>query len=603
MIKAPRLILSRYTLVPGQIEWCRPDEPIMLGALDTDNEPAVIEPVLAGIEYRAIAKKRLHRPARRHPGRKAAVGFELHESNRLLAIKSRSLLGGGVLGMKRNQFPEARYRPVLGSERVCAKQSNAEHCAESNVLDELHAVLPRLTERLKCLAMIERMSRDAPGGLCDSLLASIGLPCLFLRETPALVGARSAHLIYGFEDYELDPDRRELRKSTARVAVEPLVFDLLQYLIGSRARVASKNDLIATVWRGRVVSDSTLTSRMNAARNAIGDSGEQQRLIRTIPRKGFRFVGEVHEIEPARLEARSIPAAHRSGDASDAVISPVDKQTMTFCRTKGGINLATASIGHGPPLIRAALWATNIEYDWQSPITGPLLQRLAMRFHLIRYDGRGAGLSDRNVADISFATMLEDLETVVDSSKFGRFALLGISGGAASSIVYAVRHPERVSRLVLLGGYAQGRNMRGSPQYADEARAFQTMLRSGWGDEHSVFMRAFCSFFIPGASANEIKSFVDFQRMATTGENAIKLRSAVDDIDIVSLLPQVSVPTIVFHSIHDNLVPFDQGRRLAALIPNAKFVPLESANHALLSNELAWEKFVTQTEEFLADRY
>jgi len=283
------------------------------------------------------------------------------------------------------------------------------------------------------------------------------------------------------------------------------------------------------------------------------------------------------------------------------VTSQINKQTVTFCQTKGGINLATASIGHGPALIRAALWATNIEYDWESPITGPLLQRLAMRFHLVRYDGRGAGLSDRNVADISFATMLEDLETVVDSAKFKRFALLGISGGAATSIAYAVRHPERVSRLVLLGGYAQGRNMRGSPQYADEAKAFQTMLRSGWGDEHSVFMRAFCSFFIPGASADEIRSFVDFRRMATTGENAMKLRSAVDDINVVELLPQLSVPTIVLHSIHDNLVPFDQGRRLAASIPNAKFVPLESANHALLSNESAWAKFVSQAEEFLAD--
>jgi pimeloyl-ACP methyl ester carboxylesterase len=198
--------------------------------------------------------------------------------------------------------------------------------------------------------------------------------------------------------------------------------------------------------------------------------------------------------------------------------------------------------------------------------------------------------------------MMDDLETVVDSTKFSRFALLGISGGAATSIAYAVRHPERVSRLVLLGGYAQGRNMRGSPQYADEAKAFQTMLRSGWGDEHSVFMRAFCSFFIPGASAEEIRSFVDFQRLATTGENAMKLRSAVDDINIVDLLPQLSVPTIVFHSIHDNLVPFDQGRRLAVSIPNAKFVPLESANHALLSNESAWAKFVSQAEEFLADR-
>lgn len=396
---------------------------------------------------------------------------------------------------------------------------------------------------------------------------------------------------YFFENYSLDAGRRELRRGDDLVPVEPLVFDLLEFLIRNRDRMVTKNDLISSVWKGRIVSESTLTTRINAVRNAVADNGEQQRLIRTIPRRGFRFVGEVQEIE-----ARPIPAAYKSAEGSR-----VEKQTVTFCQTNDGINLAAASIGHGPVLIRAAHWATNIEYDWHSPITGPLLQRLAMHFQLIRYDGRGAGLSDRNVADVSFATMLDDLETVVDSCKFSRFALLGISGGAATSIAYAVRHPERVSRLVLLGGYAQGRNMRGSPQYADEAKAFQTMLRSGWGDEHSVFMRAFCSFFIPGASADEIKSFVDFQRIATTGENAMKLRSAVDDIDIVALLRQVSVPTIVFHSVHDNLVPFDQGRRLAASIPNAKFVPLESANHALLSNEPAWARFVSHVEEFLAD--
>jgi DNA-binding winged helix-turn-helix (wHTH) protein/pimeloyl-ACP methyl ester carboxylesterase len=434
--------------------------------------------------------------------------------------------------------------------------------------------------------------------LCDSLPEASGFPCLLLPEPQW--GARP--LSYVFEDYSLDPGRRELRRGAELVPVEPLVFDLLEFLIGNRERVVSKDDLIASVWNGRIVSESTLTSRMNAARQAVGDSGEQQRLIRTIPRKGFRFVGEVQLIEASRPETRHIATAHESREASAAVVSPIEGQTVTFCQTKGGINLATASIGQGPILIRAAHWATNIEYDRESPITGPLLQRLAERFRLVRYDGRGAGLSDRNVGDVSFATMLEDLETVVDSLKLSRFPLLGISGGAATSIAYAVRHPERVSRLVLLGGYAQGRNMRGSPQYVDEARAFQTMLRSGWGDEHSAFMRAFCSFFIPGASAEEIKSFVDFQRMATTGENAMKMRAAVDDINIVELLHQVSVPTNVFHAVHDNLVPFDQGRRLAASIPNAKFVPLESANHALLSNESAWVKFVSQAEEFLAAR-
>src|SRR5262249_8937922 len=148
------------------------------------------------------------------------------------------------------------------------------------------------------------------------------------------------------------------------------------------------------------------------------------------------------------------------------------KQAVTFCRTVDGINLAVASVGCGPVLVRAAHWTGHIEYDWQNLVTGPLLPRLASRFHLVRYDDRRTGVSDRNVPAISLETMLYDLEGVGDALAVERFILLGISGGAATSIAYAVRHPHRVSKLVLFGGYAQGRNKRDSPQDAEEAAAF-----------------------------------------------------------------------------------------------------------------------------------
>src|SRR6185437_10147657 len=213
----------------------------------------------------------------------------------------------------------------------------------------------------------------------------------------------------------------------------------------------------------------------------------------------------------------------------------IPSQAVSFCKTKDGFSLAIASVGSGPPVVRASHWAASADYDWDNPSTGPLLQHLAARFRVIRYDGRGMGLSDRIVPDISFATMCDDLEAVIDSTQIGQFALLGISGGAATSIAYAAKHPDRVSKLVIIGGYARGRNTRGSPQDAEEAQAFLTMLRSGWGNEHSVFMRAFSSFFLPGAPPELIKSFIDFQRVSTTGENAVKLRMAVDDIDVYEL--------------------------------------------------------------------
>jgi pimeloyl-ACP methyl ester carboxylesterase/DNA-binding winged helix-turn-helix (wHTH) protein len=407
-------------------------------------------------------------------------------------------------------------------------------------------------------------------------------------------------LIYFFENYSLDIDRRELRRGAEDVDVEPQVFDVLAYLISHRERVITNDDLIASVWNGRLVSESTLSSRMAAVRHAVGDSGERQCVIRTIPRKGYRFIAEIREHSQARDGSDATPqnAAGLVAGAS----ATFSNQAVTFCRTVDGINIAVASVGRGPVLVRAGHWATNIEYDWQNLVTGPLLQRLADRFHLVRYDYRGNGLSDRDVPVISFQTMLYDLEAVVDALELERFALLGISGGAATSIAYAVRHPHRVSELLLYGGYAQGRNKRNSPQDADEAQAFITMIRKGYGDDRSAFARAFFSFWLPAGSPEQLESLISLMRAAhTDGRTAANLRQAVDDLDVVDLLPKVSAPTLVLHCIRDRLVPFELGRRLAASIPNARFVALESENHALLADEPAWVKFVTEIEAFLSD--
>ena len=381
------------------------------------------------------------------------------------------------------------------------------------------------------------------------------------------------------------------------VAVEPLVFDLLQYLIGNRDRVASKDDLIATVWRGRIVSDSTLTSRMNAARHAIGDSGEQQRLIRTIPRKGFRFVGDVQEQIP-REKRHAGSVAENVGDAR----SPMPIPSLSFCRATDGTNLAVATIGNGPVLLRTAQWINNLEHEWANPLTRPLWQRLSRQFRVIRYDGRGAGLSDRSVPDMSFAKYDDDLESLVETLQLERFALLGMSGGAALAISYAARHPDRISKLILYGGYSQGRNKRRSPQSTDEAKTMLAMMRSGWGDEGSIFFRAFSAFFIPNGTADQMKSLIELQRAAFSPEAAVAGRSAVDEIDVFDLLAHVRAPTIVFHSARDRLVPFEQGRLIAASIPKARLIPLDSENHILLPEEPAWKEFVSEMEAFLGDR-
>ena len=406
-------------------------------------------------------------------------------------------------------------------------------------------------------------------------------------------------MLYTFEDCLLHPERRELRRGGIVVPVEPLVFDLLEYLIRNRARVVSKDELIASVWRGRIVSESTLTSRMNAARHAVGDSGDQQRLIRTFSRKGFRFVGETLAQEEAIdcSSAGKSTAVRNKANATNAL----DVPTVSFCRVNDGVSLAVSSSGKGSVLLRTPSWINHLEHEWLNPLTAPLLHRLSSRFRLIRYDGRGAGLSDREVSDMSFERYRDDLEMIVDSLKVQKLALFGSSGGAALAIHYAAHHPKRVSKLVLLGGYALGRNKRRSPQTAEEAKAFITMMRNGWGDDESPFWRAFSSFFIPNPTPEQRAWWFALQRAAFTADSAILARQAVDDIDVLECCSHVKAPTIVFHSRRDNLVPFEQGRLIAASISSAQLVPLDSENHILLPHEPAWAKLIGDMEAFLMD--
>jgi DNA-binding winged helix-turn-helix (wHTH) protein/predicted esterase len=395
-------------------------------------------------------------------------------------------------------------------------------------------------------------------------------------------------LLYIFENYSLDLERRELRRGSELVDVEPRVFDLLEYLIRNRNRVVSKDDLIASVWSGRIVSDAALTSRINVLRQALGDSGDEQRLVRTVPRKGLRFVAEVRE---ENRQIGELVADHSTGGSSLQQL-PSAGQAVTFCRTTDRVNLAVATAGEGPTLIRTVHWVTNIDVDWNSPITGPLLRRLASKRRLVRYDGRGTGLSDRNVPYVSDATFMLDLEAVVRALELDRFSLLGISGGAATAIQYAVQHPDRVSKLVLFGGYPLGRSKRGAPE---EAEALVTMMN------RPEYWRAFLSLFMPSGSAEEVNRLLADHQASVSPDVSKKIRLRVDEIDIVDLLPRVRVPTIIFHSRHDNVVPFEQGRLLAASIPNAKFIALESENHALLAREPAWTEFVTEMEKFLGE--
>jgi DNA-binding winged helix-turn-helix (wHTH) protein/pimeloyl-ACP methyl ester carboxylesterase len=397
---------------------------------------------------------------------------------------------------------------------------------------------------------------------------------------------------FQFGEYSVDVDRRELRRGAELIDIGPQVFDLLVYLIHNRNRVVSKDDLLDAVWEGRIVSESTLTSRINAVRHAIGDTGSDQTLIKTIARKGFRFIGEVEEGKKA------VPQASAGG--AEAATGGL-RQEIHFCTASDGVRIAYAAVGKGPPLVKAANWLNHLEYDWQSPIWSHLLRAIAARYRLIRYDERGNGLSDWDVGDISFEAFVRDLESVVDANGLKRFPLLGISQGCAVSIAYAVRHPERVSQLVLYGGYARGRCRRGQQGEVEQADALLTLMRQGWGQENPAFRQIFTSLFIPDATPEQAHWFNDLQRMTTSPENAVRIRRTLDEIDVVGLLPDVRVPTLVLHCRNDAVQPFEEGRRMAAGIPGSHFVALEGSNHLILEHEPAWPRLLDEVTRFLGN--
>ena len=315
----------------------------------------------------------------------------------------------------------------------------------------------------------------------------------------------------------------------------------------------------------------------------------------------YAFMGDqaVKNIEKPVRVYRVIPAEDAKASATAHSASGVrEEQEIRFCTASDGVGIAYTTVGEGPPMVKAANWLNHLEFDWQSPIWRHVFTELSRDHQLVRYDERGNGLSDWEVDDISFDAFLRDLETVVDAVGLERFSLLGISQGCPVCIAYAVRHPERVSRLVLYGGYAAGWAKR-SQQDKERGNAIVELIRHGWGQDNPAFRQMFTSQMIPGATAEHMQWFNELQRMTTSPDNAARLRIAMGEIDVVSLLAQVSTPTLVMHAREDAVAPFDGGRKMASMIPGARFVPLESNTHVLIESEPAWPRFLAEIRSFL----
>jgi pimeloyl-ACP methyl ester carboxylesterase len=277
------------------------------------------------------------------------------------------------------------------------------------------------------------------------------------------------------------------------------------------------------------------------------------------------------------------------------------EQRIRFCRTPDGVTLAYATAGSGPPLVKAANWLTHIDHDWHSPVWRQWLVELSRQHQLIRYDERGCGLSDWDVPEQTFEAWISDLESVVDAAGLDRFPLLGISQGGAVAVAYAARHPERVSHLVVYGSYARGRVTRATSEADLRMHQLQVDLaRAGWGLDDPAFRQVFTAQFMPEGTREVWDAFNELQRQTTSPENAARVIDLTGSIDVVELAPLVQAPTLVLHARDDRRPPFAQGRLLASLIPDCRFVALDSSNHILLGDEPAWPVFLAEVEAFLA---
>ena len=274
-------------------------------------------------------------------------------------------------------------------------------------------------------------------------------------------------------------------------------------------------------------------------------------------------------------------------------------QEIRFARTSDGVRLAYAVHGSGPPLVVASCWLSHLQYDWQSPVWRHFLDDLGAVATLVRYDERGFGLSDWAVDDFSLEARLGDLETVIDAIGLDRFAVLGMSGGSAVAMAYAIKHPERVSRLVLYGTVC-GRPPTFEGDEVVEEETYRNMIRVGWAREDPVFRRVFTSRFIPDATEEQMRWFDDLQRMATSPENAVASRIGRQEVDIEADLHRITAPTLILQALGDRSTTFENAPDVAARVPNARLVPLESNNHILLADEPAWPVFLREVTTFLA---
>jgi class 3 adenylate cyclase/pimeloyl-ACP methyl ester carboxylesterase len=365
------------------------------------------------------------------------------------------------------------------------------------------------------------------------------------------------------------------------------IFEDAGDIFGNGVNVAARLESIAE--RGGICISSQVLDQIE---------GKVQLRYREMGRQNLKNISKPVEVFAVAIDKEA-------GSLASRVLANAElTQEIKYCRTSDSVRLAYATVGSGPPLVRSAHWLGHLEYDWEFPVFRHLLLGLAKNFSLVRYDARGNGLSDWDVAEVSLDAWVKDLETVVDAAGLEKFPLFGFSQGCAVSIAFAVRHPERVSHLFLYGGFARGRMKRPGLTHADRERysAMKTLMKLGWGSDEPTFRQIFTSLLMPTATKEQADAFNELQRLSASPECAVRYFETVSNFDVRNLLPLVKAPTLVMHVRDDIANPIELGREIAAGIPHARFLAMPGQNHIFQEQDPCALIVLEQLQNFLAAR-
>ena len=380
-----------------------------------------------------------------------------------------------------------------------------------------------------------------------------------------------------------DPINHELLDAAGtRLSLRAQSLAVLDVLVSRRNQTVTKDELMQSVWPGRVVTEDSIGQCIHDIRAVVGV--EASRVLKTDSKRGYRLI---------------------VADDSPAPVATVDlledfRQVIRYTTTSDGVKLAYAISGNGPRLVRMPHWMTHLDWDWRSLVWGPWVRRHSRNNTLLRYDPRSMGLSDRGMLIKDLDEQVRDLKAVVDAAGFDRFPIMAGSGGAQLGVRFTAQYPDRVSKLVLMGGALQGSFRRDYDRPSTERWAAMTdILREGWGHDHPAFRNMITTMLFPHATAEQMASFNHLQRVSCSAEEALAHRDLTAYGDVTEDAKRIQCPTLIMHSPHDIMPPFEEGRRAAALIPNSRLVPFDVVGHAPLDNHPQFETVHRTIDEFL----